>query len=150
MTKAKVLFVGLRNSARSQMAEGFLRYLAGDLFEVFSAGIEADEVNPFAIQVMEESEIDISRHYFKNVEEYLTFNFAFVITVCEVAHERCPIFHSAKSFRYWGFSDPAAVGGSVQKQLETFRRVRDEVKNKVWEFVSETSLFAQDKAAVKE
>jgi arsenate reductase len=116
MIKVKILFVGLRNSARSQMAEGFLRYLAGDLFEVFSAGIEADELHPLAIRVMNEVEIDISHHYVKSAEEYVTFNLGFVIAVCEVAYERWPIFHHAKNFQRWDLSDPTKVKGSVEKQ----------------------------------
>lgn len=150
MMKVKILFVGLRNSARSQMAEGFLRYLAGDLFEVFSAGIEADELHPFAIRVMNEVEIDISRHYFKSAEEYVTFNLGFVIAVCEVAHERWPIFHHAKNFRRWDLSDPTKVKGSVEKQLEAFRVVRDEIKNKVWDFICNSSLDAYTEDPVSE
>jgi arsenate reductase (thioredoxin) len=100
MHKTKVLFLDLENCTGSQMAEAYLQYLAGDLFEAFSAGIEPHELSPAAVLVMDEVEIDISRHYCKNVEEYLTFHFKFVITLCELARGRCPIFRFAENFQH--------------------------------------------------
>src|SRR5580698_1388856 len=102
MYKPKVLFLDFENSAGSQMAEAYLQYLAGDLFESFSAGINPSELSPAATLVMDEVGIDMSNYYCKNVEEYLTFHFRFVITLGELAVDKRPVFHSAEHFQYWG------------------------------------------------
>jgi arsenate reductase len=110
--KPKVLFLDLENCAGSQMAEAYLRYLGGDLFEVFSASIEPQELNLTADLVMDEVEIDISNHYCKNVEEYLTFHFKFVITLCDLGSDRFPVFRSAERVLRWDFSDTAETQDS--------------------------------------
>ncbi len=108
MGTLRVLFVCTHNSARSQMAEGFLREYGGDRFEVFSAGTEATAVRPEAIKAMAEVGIDISGHESKTVDRYLGQSFAWVITVCDQAREACPIFPGAMETAHWGFDDPSA------------------------------------------
>lgn len=123
-----ILILCTGNSCRSQMAEGYLRHFAGDKANIYSAGIETHGVNPRAIKVMEEDGIDISYHTSNNVEEYISIPFDYVITVCDNAHERCPVFPSkAKKFHY-NFPDPAKAKGSEEEILQEFRRVRDLIK----------------------
>jgi arsenate reductase len=146
MHKTKVLFLDLENCAGSQMAEAYLQYLAGDLFEAFSAGIEPHELSPIARLVMDEVEIDISHHYSKNVKEYLTFHFKFVITLCEITFDRGPIFHSAEHFQHWHLSDTPTVQGSFQARLDAYRGFRRQIEHRVWEFISSNSLSSLDEA----
>jgi arsenate reductase (thioredoxin) len=122
-----VLFLCTHNSARSQMAEGLLRHLAGNRFEVYSAGTEATFVRPQAITVMNEIGIDISGQKSKTLEEYLGQPFDYVITVCNAANEACPIFPDAKRRLHWSFEDPAAAVGSEAERLRVFRSVRDNI-----------------------
>lgn len=137
--KKRVLILCTGNSARSQMAEGLLRHLAGDRFEVESAGVEPSFVRPQAIAAMQEVGIDISGQRSKSVEEFSHQEFAYVITVCDNARERCPIF-PAKSVRlHWSFDDPAEAVGDAEAQLAVFRRVRDEIESRLREFVEEAS-----------
>jgi arsenate reductase len=133
-SKPKILFLCTGNSCRSQMAEGFLRYLAGDRFEACSAGIHPTTVNPMAIEVMAEIGIDISGHRSKSAAEYLGKHFPYVITVCNHARERCPIFPGPAQRLHWGFDDPAEARGSREARLAVFRRVRDQIRAKVAEF----------------
>ena len=137
--KPKVLFLDLENCAGSQMAEAYIRYLGGDLFEAFSAGIEPTELSPLADLVMEEVEIDISNHYCKNVEEYLTFHFTFVITFCDLASHRFPVFQSAERFLHWDFSDTAKTQDPFHDNLEVFRHFRNQIEAGVVEFISANS-----------
>jgi arsenate reductase len=125
--KPKVLFLCTGNSARSQMAEGLLRHYAGNDYEVLSAGTHPAEVNPLAIEVMEEIGVDISRQTSKNVSTFLGANIPYVVTVCDRAKESCPIFPGAFKILSWSFDDPAAIGGSKEERLAAFRRVRDEL-----------------------
>jgi len=127
--KQNVLFLCTKNSARSQMAEGLLRNLAGDDFSVYSAGLEPDRVHPMAVKVMSEAGIDISAQHSKDVKEYLGKLFAhYLIIVCANAEQRCPaIFPGMVERLFWPFDDPAAVEGSEEDQLTAFRRVRDEI-----------------------
>ena len=118
------------------MAEAYLRYLAGNLFEAFSAGIEPQELNPMAAIVMDEVAIDISRHYCKNVDEFLTFYFKFVITVSELDIDPRPRFHSADHLQSWQLPDTPTVQGSFQAELEAYRDLRNRIEHRVWEFVS--------------
>jgi arsenate reductase (thioredoxin) len=135
MMKPKVLFLCTGNSARSQMAEGFLRKYAGDRFEVFSAGLEPGFINPLAIQVMEEKGVDMSGHYSKGLDQFLgKVHFAFLITVCSRADEKCPIFPGMGQRLHWPFEDPAAFQGSPEEKQAKFREVRDEIEAKVKEF----------------
>lgn len=123
--KQRVLILCTANSARSQMAEGLLRAIAGDRFEVFSAGAKPSVVNPLAIQAMAERGIDISGHRSKNLSEFLDQPFDFVITVCDNAAESCPIFPGPVRRIHWSFPDPAAAQGDDQARLASFREVRD-------------------------
>lgn len=124
----KVLFICTHNSARSHMAEGILKNLYGDRYEVWSAGTNPTEVNPLAIKVMAELGIDISDHQSTNVEEFLNQEWDYVITVCDRANETCPFFPGGKEKIHRGFEDPAAVYGSEEEKMMVFRRVRDEIK----------------------
>jgi len=127
----RVLFICTHNSARSQMAEGLLRHLGGDRFEVFSAGTEATHVRPLAIQAMAELGIDISGQPSKTLERYLNQPFDEVITVCDAAAEACPFFPGASHRRHWSFEDPSKAQGSQEEQLAVYRRVRDAIRARI-------------------
>jgi arsenate reductase len=129
--KQRVLFICTHNSARSQMAEGLLRHLGGERFEVFSAGTEATYVRPMAIRAMAELGIDISQQQSKTLDRYLGEPFEDVITVCDTAAEACPVFPGAIRRRHWSFEDPSKATGSEAEQLEVFRRVRDEICSRI-------------------
>jgi arsenate reductase len=129
--RARVLFLCTHNSARSQMAEGLLRHLAGDRFEVMSAGTEAAHVRPLAIRAMEEIGVDISGQESKTLERYLDEPIDYVITVCDDANEACPFFPGAQNMLHWSFEDPSRAEGSDEERLEVFRRVRDGIKERV-------------------
>ncbi len=129
--KLRVLILCTANSARSQMAEGLLRELAGDKMDVFSAGTHPSVVNPLAIQAMQERGIDISHHRSKSVNEFLNSPFDFVITVCDNAAERCPIFPGPAKRIHWSFPDPAVAQGSQEQRLQVFRTVRNEIEGQL-------------------
>lgn len=131
MSKAKVLFLCTGNSARSQMAEGYLRHVAGDEFEALSAGIEPKGLNPLAVEAMKEIGIDISRQASKDVREFLGQAIPYVITVCDNAKARCPIFPRTYKFLHWSLEDPAEATGSHDEKLAVFRRVRDEIGQRI-------------------
>lgn len=131
MSKRRVLILCTGNSARSQMAEGLLRHGAGDRFEVFSAGTDPSQVRPEAIAVMEELGIDISRHRSKSVDEFAGQEFDYVITVCDNAKESCPVFPGRAERIHWSFDDPATVQGSEEERKAVFRRVRDEIADRL-------------------
>ncbi|MGH7357395.1 MAG: arsinothricin resistance N-acetyltransferase ArsN1 family A [Candidatus Rokuibacteriota bacterium] len=139
MTRSRVLFLCTHNSARSQMAEGFLHHLAGDRFEVASAGTEATRVHPLAIEAMNEIGIDIRAHRSKTVESLLRDPWDYVITVCDSAHERCPVFPGRTARLHWSFEDPSQAGGSEAQRLEVFRRVRDQIRGRVHEWLATSS-----------
>jgi arsenate reductase (thioredoxin) len=126
--KKRVLFLCTGNSARSQMAEGLLRHKAGDRFEVFSAGTHPKGMHPRSIDVMKEIGIDISKQTSKDVASYANRKFDYVITVCDRAKQECPVFPGAEPI-HWGFDDP--VDASQDKQLAIFRRVRDEIRQRL-------------------
>ncbi|MCK5124660.1 MAG: arsenate reductase ArsC [candidate division Zixibacteria bacterium] len=132
----RVLFLCSENSCRSQMAEGFLRAVAGDRFEVASAGTIGTKVNPRAVTVMAESGIDISGHRSKPVDEFTGQIFDFVVTVCGTTGDKsCPVFGGqANSKLHWPFEDPAHATGNETEILETFRRVRDQVEAEIKRF----------------
>lgn len=133
----KILVLCTGNSCRSQIAEGYLRYFAGDKAEIFSAGVETHGVNPRAVATMKEDGIDISKHTSNNIEEYFDIDFDFVITVCDNTKERCPYFPTkAKKFHY-NFSDPAKAIGTEDEILEQFRQVRQLIKDYSAKFVKE-------------
>lgn len=129
--KQRVLFICTHNSARSQMAEGLLRSLAGDRFDAFSAGTEATEIRPLAIRAMNELGIDITGQHSKTVSRYLNEPFDMVITVCDAADEACPIFPGAVQRRHWSFEDPSKATGSEAEQLTVYRRIRDEIRERI-------------------
>lgn len=140
--KAKVLFLCTGNSARSQMAEGFLRHYAGDEFEAYSAGLEPKGLNPLTVQVMREIGIDVSGQRSKNVREYLGYvNFAYLIIVCGDAEEKCPtVFVGVSKRMFWPFDDPAKADGTQEEKLAEFRRVRDEIGLKIREWLRELNI----------
>ena len=131
LTKTRVLFLCTHNSARSQMAEGLLRHLAGDRFEVYSAGTEATSVRPEAIAAMAELGVDISGQESKTLDRYLSESFDCVITVCDDANEACPVFPGAKTRLHWSFRDPSRDTGSDEERLVVFRVVRDEIRGRI-------------------
>ena len=133
MTKARVLFLCTHNSARSQMAEGLLRDLAGDRFEVMSAGTEATHVRPLAIRAMQEIGVDISGQESKTLARYLQEPFDDVITVCDDANEACPIFPGAQIRLHWSFEDPSKTEGSEGERLAVYRSVRDRIRRRIEE-----------------
>jgi arsenate reductase len=138
--RKRVLILCTGNSARSQMAEGLLRDLAGDRFEVASAGVSPTEVRPEAISAMNEIGIDISRHRSKSVDEFTGHEFDYVITVCDNANQQCPVFPGKTERIHWSFEDPAVAQGDEQSRLAVFRRVRDEILHRLRLFVSDASL----------
>lgn len=133
--RQRVLFVCTHNSARSQIAEGLLRHLAGDRFDAHSAGTEATGVRPEAVAVMREIGIDISRQESKALGRYIGEPFAWVITVCDQARESCPVFPGADNTDHWSFDDPSAAGGDPDERRDVFRRVRDEIGVRVRDFI---------------
>jgi arsenate reductase len=135
MPKPRVLFLCYGNTARSQMAEGILRSLAGDRYDVYSAGIEPKEVHPLAIKVMAEIGIDISNQKAKHVKDFLSQHFGYIITVCDEANEKCPTFLDISMRLHWSFEDPAKKEGSEEEKLVVFRKVRDEIKKKIAEWL---------------
>ena len=129
--KQRVLFICTHNSARSQMAEGLLRYLGGDRFEAYSAGTEATHVRPLAIRAMAEIGMDITAQSSKTLDRYLREPFDEVITVCDAAAEVCPVFPNAKQQHHWSFPDPSKAIGSKEEQLAVYRSVRDAIRKRI-------------------
>ena len=137
--KYRVLFLCVHNSARSQMAEAFLLKYGGDKFEVMSAGLEPGNLNQNVVKVMNEIGIDISQNKTKSAFELYKqgYHFSYVIAVCYAeAAEKCPIFPGVTKRLYWPFPDPSAFNGAEEEVLERTRSVRDSIKNKIIEFVS--------------
>ena len=127
----KILFLCTGNSCRSQMAEGFARHLKADRIEAHSAGIETHGLNPNAVKVMAEAGVDISGHRSTHVDEYGNVTFDYVITVCDHAHENCPLFPGPTRVVHVGFDDPPrlARGAATEEEaLGHYRRVRDEIR----------------------
>jgi len=133
--KKRVLILGTGNSARSQMAEGLLRYEAGEACEVLSAGTNPSQVRQEAIGVMSEIGIDISGHRSKSVDEFIGQEFDCVITVCDHAKELCPVFPGRTKHLHWSFGDPAAAQGSEEERQAAFRRIRDELQERIRTFL---------------
>ena len=134
-----MLFLCTHNSARSQMAEGLLRHLAGDRYEVMSAGTEATHIRPQAVRAMDELGIDISAHESKTLDRYLGQPFDYVITVCDQANEACPIFPGARRRLHWSFEDPAQASGTEEERIRVFQSVRNAIKEHI-----ETELLPND------
>lgn len=135
MMKQKVLILCTGNSCRSQMAEGYLRHLAGDRFEVISAGLEPSAVNPKAIRVMKEDGVDISHHTSKDADQFIGQEFDYIITVCDKAKENCPYFPGKAERIHWSFEDPAVAQGTDEEILAVFRKVRDQIKSQIVNFI---------------
>ncbi len=134
--KKRVLFLCTANSCRSQMAEGIANHFFGDRIAAFSAGTEASFVNPRAIEVMKEIGIDVSAHRSKNLSEFDGQSFDDVITLCGSASETCPLYIGGTKKTHIGFDDPAKATGSHEDILREFRRVRDEIKDKLTQYFS--------------
>ncbi|MCS7316585.1 MAG: prephenate dehydrogenase/arogenate dehydrogenase family protein [Bryobacterales bacterium] len=135
--KKKVLFVCTGNSARSQMAEGLLRHLGGDRFDVASAGTHPTAIRPEAVAVMRELGVDISAHRSRSLDEFRGASFDFVVTVCDQARQSCPAFAGAPRQIHWNLEDPAAATGAYEERLAVFRRVRDELLARIRMFLAE-------------
>ena len=132
--KQRVLILCTGNSARSQMAEGMLRKESGEQFEVLSAGTKPSQVRLEAIEVMREVGIDISGHRSKSVDEFAGQNFDYVITVCDNAKQNCPFFPGQAERLHWSFTDPAEAKGTREEKLTEFRRVRDQIRERLSAF----------------
>jgi arsenate reductase len=129
--RRRVLVLCTHNSARSQMAEGFLRALAGDRLEVASAGTEATRVHPLAIRAMDEVGIDLRGHHSKTLDRFLGEPWDCVLTVCDRAAEQCPVFPGPARRIHWSFEDPSAATGDADTRLAAFRRVRDRIAERL-------------------
>lgn len=141
MARQNVLFICTGNTARSQMAEGLLRALAGDRFEVRSAGLEPGELHPLAVLAMRERGIDISGQRAKSLHEYLgKLDFAWVITVCDEAARDCPVFPGAGRRLHWSLEDPVAAAGDERRRLASFRKTRDALEARIEEWLAEGAL----------
>ena len=138
----RILFLCTGNSARSQMAEAFLRKYGGDQFEAHSAWLEPKGLNPLTVQVMQEIGIDISQQYSKGVGEYLgKVLFQTLITVCDDAEKNCPsVWPGISKREHWSFEDPAAFQGTNEAKLAKFREVRDQIEARVKTWVREAQL----------
>ncbi len=137
-TRVLVLCTG--NSARSQMAEGWLRRLGADAFEVRSAGTHpAERVNPLAVQAMAEAGVDISGQHPKHLDQFLKEPWDYVITVCDRANEECPLFPGGKTRLHWSFEDPSAAVGTDEERLRVFRRVRDQIRDRFADFAKQSA-----------
>ena len=140
MDKKKVLFICVHNSARSQMAEAFLKQMAGDSFDVESAGLEPGILNPIVVEVMEEEGIDISQNKTKSVLDFYKQGkqYDFVITLCDESQSgKCPVFPGGGQKLHWGFDDPAGFKGSPEERLVKTREVRDQIRRTISEWIKE-------------
>ncbi len=142
MDKINVLFLCTANSARSQMAEAFLRKYTGDKYEAFSAGLEPKGIHPFTIKVMQELGISLEGHRSKSFSEYMgKVRFAYLITVCAEAEKKCPKAFPGVAHRlHWPFDYPSAVPGSDEVELQKFREVQDQIKQRLKEWLSDKSI----------
>src|SRR5664280_1720422 len=134
MMKKKVLFVCIHNSARSQMAEAWLKHLCGERFTAESAGLEPGKLNPLAVAVMREVGIDMSGKKTRAVSDVLKSgqSFSYAVTVCdETSAERCPVFPGVTTRLHWGLPDPAAVTGTDAERLEKARVIRDSIRDRI-------------------
>ena len=143
MKQKRLLVLCTGNSARSQMGEGLFRAEGGGDFEIFSAGTKPSSVRPEAIAVMKEIKIDISGHSSKSVEEFSGQSFDYVVTVCDNARDSCPVFPAGTDRIHWSFEDLATVQGSEQERLAAFRRIRDQIHERVKAFFRERTAAAR-------
>ena len=141
MDKQRILFLCTGNSARSQMAEAFVRKYAEDRFEAHSAGLEPKGLNPLTVKVMDEMDIDVSGQTSKGVDTYLgKLHFHYLVTVCDDADRNCPtVWPGVNERMHWSFQDPAAVEGTEEEKLEKFREVRDLIEKKIKDWLAQIS-----------
>lgn len=134
--KKKVIFICIHNSARSQIAEGYLKTFAGKYFDVFSAGLEAGKLNSVVVEAMKEDHIDISHHKVESIDCYIKNQFDYVITVCdETSAERCPLFPGGGKRLHWSFPDPSSLVG--ENKLAQTIEIREMIKSRVLDFIKE-------------
>lgn len=139
--KTNILFICSHNSSRSQMAETFLRDFAGEHFYVFSAGIDSTGINPYTIKVLEELNYDLSEQFSKSISDFLGhMEFDTVITVCSEAEKNCPAIPGVMTRLHWDFENPSSFEGTEEEKLEVFRKVRDQIKNKILEWLKERGI----------
>ena len=143
MTKKKILVLCTGNSARSQMGEGLFRAESRGGFEVFSAGTKPSSVRPEAIAVMQEIGIDISGQRSKSVDEFSGQSIDYVVTVCDHARDSCPVFPAGTERIHWSLGDPAAVQGSEEERMGAFRRIRDQIHERVKTFIRDRAPAAR-------
>jgi len=136
----RILIICTDNAANSQMAESFLRRITFNRVEVFSAGIRPKNIHPMTMQVMKELGIDLNSHRSKSVNEFYHDRFDFVITLHDDAREKCPSFQGSHTKIHKSIEDPVKVRGSENDKLEVFRRVRDQIKDWLTEFVERYQL----------
>ena len=140
MNKAKVLFICTGNSARSQMAEGFLEEYGSEQFAAYSGGLKAEGIHPYTKEVMAEVGIDISNQESKKLKTFLgQMHFGYLITVCKKAANSCPTFPDVSKRLNWELDDPKKFKGTEEEQLTKFREVRDKIKTKVQKFITDNS-----------
>ena len=137
MNRERVLVLCTHNSARSQMAEGLLRALAPERFDVVSAGTEATRVHPLAVRAMDELGIDLRSHSSKTLDRFMAEPWDYVITVCDSANERCPLFTGRTTRLHWSFEDPSAAVGTEEERLAVFRKVRDAIAGRLRGWLAE-------------
>jgi arsenate reductase len=147
--KPRVLFFSTGDSTRSQMAEGFLKALAGDELIGVSTAVQTPERNPLSVEVMKEVGVDISDQHAEALPQSLKEHFAYVITLCDAGRERSPIWPFTRNLFHWSLPDPTTASGSPEERKTAFRRVRDEIRQKVAEFTSQKmpALMARGAAA---
>lgn len=131
----RVLFLCTGNSARSQMAEGLMKNLSSGQWTVFSAGVLPSHVHPLAVRAMDELGIDISRQTSKSIDRFLGQSFDYIVTLCDHAAAACPAFPGEGKRIHWSLEDPASANGTTEERLSVFRKVRDEIKNRIEEFL---------------
>lgn len=147
MPKPKVLFICVHNSARSQMAEAYLRQMAGDRFQVASAGLDPGPLNPLVVEVMREDGIDLSGKQAQSVFDLYRQGrlYDYVITVCQDSREKeCPLFPGVTQRLHWGFPDPAALAGTPEEKLQGVRRIRDQIKRTITDWVKDDGAEKKD------
>jgi len=137
MKKIKVLFLCTGNSCRSQMAEGFLRYLGKEDFEAYSAGTRPTRLNPLAVRAMKEKGIDIAGQHSQSADEFVGEPFDYIITVCDHARETCPVFPGTAEKLHWSLKDPAEAEGSDEERMPVFREIRDQIEKRIRGFITE-------------
>ena len=144
MSKKTIYFLCTGNSCRSQMAEGFAKKILGDRFNVYSAGIEAHGLNPKAVEVMKEKGIDISKQTSDVIDPKILNKADYVITLCGDANDKCPMTPPHVNRQHWGFDDPAKATGTEEEKWAVFRRVRDQIKERIRRFVPGTGGTVRD------